>query len=363
MQRPTFKYCLKPATESRAANRSRLKVPAAVLVLLLFLTTGAWGLQCATQAVSRTFMQLWRSDAQRSPAQWDQWFEHLYALGFTEIIVQWSSYGPVSYYPDNGKDREKSLSLPALIMAARKHHRPLWIGLHYDPNFWSAIGKETAEVAHYLDERLQFTALHLPGLLRTLEKADPRAAVLTGWYISDEIDDLNWREPVRRKALVRYLTALRQMLRQAKPTWPVLISGFSNGNTPPAQWSAFWDQLLQKTQIDGFLFQDGIGAGKLTLQSLEPYLQSFSDRFSRKASAFGVVVELFDMQQPTTSPTALRSADFKRVAAQLALARRYSTMPVTVFSASDYLVPTAGKPGKQLYLQWRADMAACRLLP
>lgn len=308
-------------------------------------------------------MQLWRSDAQRTSIQWDQWFAHLDLLGFTEIIVQWSSYGPVSYYTVGEPDRENSLSLEALIQAARRHRKRLWLGLHYDPDFWSAIGKDHAGLVGYLDSRLAAMAQCLPDLLHTLETADPRREVVIGWYISDEIDDQNWHEPMRRKALFDYLAALRRMLRKVEKDRPILISGFSNGKSPPAQWSAFWKALLQKTRIDGFLFQDGIGAGKLTLQELEPYLQSFSDTFARSAFMFGVVVELFEIEEQITSPPRLHAAAFERIAGQLALARRFGSLPVTVFSAPDYLVPAAGEPSEQLYNAWRADTATCAPVP
>jgi hypothetical protein len=357
MQRPIFNSCRFSTTGFCFI------LWAAIIFLSLFSAAWAWASPCATQGAGRTFMQLWRADARRTSSQWDQWYAHLDSLGFSEIIVQWSSYGPVSYYTDGGTGRENSLSLAALIQGARRHEKRIWLGLHYDPDFWSAVGTEPAGLAIYLDDRLAAMEQSLPDLLNTVETADPRGKVVVGWYVSDEIDDQNWQDPVRRQALVRYLAALRRMLRKAEKTWPVLISGFSNGKLPPAQLSAFWDALLQQTRIDGFLFQDGIGAGKLTIQALEPYLQSFSQTFASEDSIFGVVVELFVIEEPTASAPGFHAAAFDRVTRQLALARRFSSLPITVFSAPDYILPAADEPGEALYDAWRADSAACASPP
>lgn len=329
------------------------------LFLLPALATGAHA-ACMTQGASRTFVQLWRQDALRTEAKWEDWFKNLDSLGFTEIIAQWSSYGPVSFYNDPAMNRECSPSLEALIQAAGRHRKKIWLGLHYDPSFWQAIGKEPADPDVYLKDRLQDFMLRLPFLLRAIEKADPKGEIVCGWYISDEIDDQNWQNPARCQALLGYLESLRQHLRKAKAKWPVLISGFSNGTLTPVQWTAFWNKLLAQTRIDGLLFQDGIGAGKLTVQQLEAYLKSFASSLTHADRTFGVIVELFQINAPQDSAAGLQAADMARVNRQLSLARTYSRLPVTVFSAPDYLVADRDDYRRKLQSGWQADMAACK---
>jgi hypothetical protein len=315
---------------------------------------------CMTKSASRTFVQLWRQDALRTEAKWEDWFKNLDNLGFTEIIAQWSSYGPVSFYDDPGANRECSPSLKALIQAAGRHRKKIWLGLHYDPSFWQAIGEEPADPQGYLKDRLQDFARRLPFLLRAIKNADPKGEVVCGWYISDEIDDQNWQDPAHCQALLGYLGSLRQHLRKAKAEWPVLVSGFSNGNLTPAQWTAFWNNLLAQTRIDGLLFQDGIGAGKLTLQQLEGYLKSFASSFIHADRTFGVIVELFQINTHKESAAGLQAADMARVNRQLSLACMYSRLPVTVFSAPDYLVADRDDYRRNLQSGWQADMAACK---
>ena len=49
--------------------------------------------ECRVENVQRTFIQLWNKDSQRSVAEWEKQFSQLKSIGFSEVILQWSSYG------------------------------------------------------------------------------------------------------------------------------------------------------------------------------------------------------------------------------------------------------------------------------
>lgn len=331
------------------------------LTILMALCTCAHNHHCITRNADRTFVQLWRKDAQRTPEQWDQWFKGINRLGFSEIIVQWSAYGSISYHKDERAGQEESPCLADLIDAAKRHGTLIWIGLDYDPDFWKAIDGPVSAVPNYLHGRVRQISQRLPLLLHTIEKNDPQGKIVKGWYISDEIDDQNWRDPWRQKALWAYLESLRSRLRQARPAWPVLISGFSNGGWVPEKWTAFWNATLKQTGIDGFLFQDGIGAGKLTFDQLEIYLRSMHTGLNSTSDHFGVIVELFQFKQNASdAPASLQAADMNRIAQQLELARKYSESPITVFAAPDYLNLSGDKPCHALYTAWKKDSATCQ---
>lgn len=332
-----------------------------VIMIVIMFCACAHTRQCMTRNADRTFVQLWRKDAQRTPGQWDKWFMEMNRLGFYEIIVQWSAYGNVSFHKDERAGQEGSPCLAAFIKAAKRHATRIWIGLDYDPDFWRAIDGPAPTVQSYLHRRVNQISQRLPLLHHTIEKNDPQGNSVKGWYISDEIDDLNWRDPLRQKALWAYLESLRSRLRQEKPAWPVLISGFSNGAWVPEKWTAFWNETLKQTGIDGFLFQDGIGAGKLTFDQLEIYLQSMHQGLDDAPDHFGVIVELFQFKHTVSSTQAvLQAADMSRVARQLELARRYSQSPITVFAAPDYLNLNGDVHCRGLYAAWKKDNATCQ---
>lgn len=337
----------------------------AAFIVFIGIVTGsivndAHGSECLTRYADRTFVQFLRMDAKRSDAQWDSWFTNIDTLGFSEIIVQWSSFKTVNFYFNPAPGEESSDTLAAFIRAAGRHNKKVWIGLHYDPRFWEKISKENGGPVSYFKERLEQMDRGLPFLLDALETADPSGKIINGWYISDEIDDRNWRTPARRNTLWRYLKSLRRMLSKANPAWPTLISGFSNGDIPPVQWAAFWKDLLTQTGIDGFLFQDGIGAGKLTFEASVSYQRALLDAFDGAESIFGVIVELFQTIIRDDGLRAdMQAADMKRVSGQLDLARAYSRIPITVFSAPDYLTMESDASRKALYLAWLKDRALC----
>ena len=316
---------------------------------------------CLTANTNRTFVQLWRDDAKRSSANWDQWFLQIDHLGFEEIIVQWSSYDDISFHIDPRPGYENAPSLEAFIKTALKHQKRIWLGLDYDPAFWEAIDAKPDRVKQYLSTRLSKIRQRLPHLLKSLEAIDTQGKIIQGWYISDEIDDVNWRDPVRQKLLHTYLKELRLVLHESHEKWPVLISGFSNGVCSPDNLTQFWDTTLNQTGIDGVLFQDGIGAGKLSLEQLETYLDHFHNHLGDADQRFGVIVELFEFtQQKSSDASTLQSAPFSRVSQQIALAQQYSILPITVFSAPDYLKSDGDQKSRKLYREWKIDRAFCQ---
>jgi hypothetical protein len=316
---------------------------------------------CLTANTNRTFVQLWRDDAKRSSANWDQWFLQIDHLGFEEIIVQWSSYDDISFHIDPRPGYENAPCLEAFMKTALKHQKRIWLGLDYDPSFWKAIDATPSRVKQYLSTRLSNIRQRLPHLLQSLEAIDTQGEIIQGWYISDEIDDVNWRDPVRQDLLLTYLKDLRSILHKSHQKWPVLISGFSNGVRSPDNLTKFWNTTLNHTGIDGLLFQDGIGAGKLSFEQLETYLNHLHTHLVDADQRFGVIVELFEFKQknPNDAST-LQSAQFSRVSQQIALAQQYSSLPITVFSAPDYLKPNGDQKSRMLHREWKIDRAFCR---
>lgn len=331
-----------------------------LLLFLCVLAACAHPPVCATATVDRTFVQLWRDDARRSPANWNQWFLNIDHLGFEEIIVQWSSYDDISFHVDARPGVENAPTLAAFIKAAARHRKRIWLGLDYDPRFWQSIAVAPSGVEQYLSTRLAKISERLPRLLHSLQATDTSTEIIRGWYISDEIDDINWKDSARQKLLFAYLKDLRSILRKAHKDWPVLISGFSNGACPPDALTGFWNSALNLTGIDGVLFQDGVGAGKLTLDQLEMYLKNFHANLVGADHRFGVIVELFQFTQENESTAAqFHAAPFSRVSRQISIARQYSALPITVFSAPDYLKTDGDRHSRKLYRDWKNDRSGC----
>lgn len=337
--------------------RKFLLTAACVLALAPPTTAADDAVSCATQNAKSTFLQLWRSDAERTGKQWDARLSELRELGFNEIIVQWSTYGNVSFFPDPRAEFETAACLELCIRAAARQGFRIQLGLQYDPDFWQHIDSSKPST-RYLKQRLKIITQSLDPLLAVSQWADPAGTTVKGWYISDEIDDVHWQDPQKQSVLAAYLKALSRQLTQKKDRWPIAISGFSNGALAPDQLALFWKRLLLATGIDTFLFQDGIGAAKLMPADLPGYLSALANTLKGPQTTLGVVVELFEIKMAAPE-FQTQSAAFARIAHQLQLAAKYSQRDITVFSAPDHLIGNSSMQTLELNRQWRADRAAC----
>ena len=322
---------------------------------LLAFAGNAAGENCYTRGADRTFLQVWSQDDKRTDSQWMALFVSLRELGFSEVIVQWTSYEDLVIFGDHG---EGDSMLARMIKGAAAANVKLWIGLDYDPRWWDKIARDGNLTRVYLNDRLEILSDRVGLLVSVIEAADESGTLVVGWYISDEIDDKNWHGRDRTNALSAYLAALQGILNDHRPDWPVLISGFSNGILSPKQWADFWGALLETSGIDGLLFQDGVGAGKLSIEELGLYAPLLAAKLKGAHKSFELIVEIFtEYPDPTGNPLFI-AAPFSRVQKQLAAVHQYTMESVTIFSAPDYLLGE-GDTIKQLRMDWETDRSGC----
>jgi hypothetical protein len=314
---------------------------------------------CQTEGVTRTFLQPWRDDADRSPEEWSAFFAELRHLGFRDVILQWTSYGSLRIYHDTRSGDASRPYLDKVIRAARQQHIKLWVGLHYDPDFWTYIDPQQQRTEAYLNRRLIEFSMRLPALVADIEQVDPTGDTIRGWYISDEIDDSNWQQPERQEILRRYLRSLRRLLGNYRPHWPVLISTFANGQQSPQAFAAFWQTTLNYSGIDTLLFQDGIGVKKLSLSQFDMYFKALQNHLNASRHTLEAIVEIFQLSKAPTKEFQTETADFSRILQQLKVIKTYSQRPITVFSAPDHLMPNRGSRAQTLRRAWLQDRHDC----
>ena len=207
----------------------------------------------------------------------------------------------------------------------------------HDSDYWLRITQPSAAVATYLANR-ESRIVQLVTEIAPLSR-DYRS--FAGWFMNEEIDDINWHEPTATSVLHSYLQRVSDYLRLALPGAPVAISGFSNAHGTPAQLEVFWRELLSAAPAIGtVLFQDGIGARKLTLENLPQYLRAVRAATDATGRRLCSVVELFEQTggAPLDSGEFRASAaPFSRVAAQLQVEVACASALIA-FSAADYLL-------------------------
>src|SRR5207244_542811 len=215
-----------------------------------------------------TFIQLSQAHGAWAEGSWRRLFGYLAQLRALEIVVQWTVYDDMAFYPSARHTPVAQPPLETILTLADELGMTVRVGLAHDSAFWSRINRDPATVAVYLRDlqaRSESVARELVPLIR-------RHRSFRGWYITEEIEDATWKDERARAALFDYLRRLTLSVRALAPGASVAVSGFSNAETAPATFGAFWTSLLRAASIDVFMFQDGVGAGKQRLSFLPLYL-------------------------------------------------------------------------------------------
>ena len=270
-----------------------------------------------------TFLQPWARHRDWTPAQWDELFDALSALGCEEIVLQWCRYDDVDYAALTG----------LLLDCARRRRMRLLVGLPYGSQWWQRIGADAAQALGELAARAQrFAASPEARLWR-------RQAAFAGWYLPEEIDDDHWFEPARRRLLAAALDRIAGLLR------PLSVSGFTNRAHTADELALFWRELAARRRIERVLFQDGVGAGKMTLTAWPAYLEALRARLGKRLD---VVVEIFEARGSGADFQAV-PAPLDRIRLQAEMVRRATRRRPLCFSLPDYAAPQAGEAAAALF--------------
>ena len=231
-------------------------------------------------AVNGVFWQPQLRDSSVSDARWQALMQALRRDGVDTLILQWTAYDSAF---DSDAQRQK---LRQRAGAARAAGLRVIVGLRADADFFQRQKQPPAALRHYL------------GRLRVgdIAQAGGWVGIADGWYISAEIDDLNWRSPAARGQLLSWLSATRRLLATVSSK-PVYISSFFAGNMTPDGYR----QLVEEMRATGVevWVQDGRGASRLTSAERERYL-ALAAGCDGRAPASGVVYELFQPRPGAT---------------------------------------------------------------
>jgi hypothetical protein len=297
--------------------------------------------------LSGTFLQLLAQHLAWSEDQWSSLFDAFRRLRLSHLIVQWAISDSQPFFGDSRAPLQRILEL------AETTNMEIMVGLVHDSDYWPRIAQPSAAVAQYLADR-ESRVLRVATEIAQLARGYRSFA---GWFMNEEIDDINWQQPEAAAVLRSYLHRVSDYLRWVSPGAPVAISGFSNAHGTPAQLDAFWQELLHAAPAIGtVLFQDGVGTRKLTLENLAQYLQAVRAATDATARRLWSVVELFEQTGGApfdAGEFVANAAPFTRVAAQLEI-EAASASALIGFSAADYLLAPTQQAAelRSSYLQY-----------
>jgi len=286
--------------------------------------------------LSGTFLQLLAEHRTWSEGQWEHLFDAFRRLSLSQVIVQWVMSDSQPFFASDPAGGVKS-PLQMILELGETTNIQVIIGLVHDPDYWLRITQPSAAVASYLANRES----RIVQLVTEIAPLSRNYRSFAGWFMNEEIDDINWHEPAATSVLHSYLQRVSDYLRLALPRAPIAISGFSNAHGTPAQLEVFWRELLSAAPAIGtVLFQDGVGARKLTLENLPRYLRAVRAATDATGRRLWSVVELFEQTggAPLDSGEFRASAaPFSRVAAQLQVEAACAS-GLIAFSVADYLL-------------------------
>lgn len=346
-------------------NRKRPPLSVAALVAVLWCFT-AGGVQAQTHGnaahdvsaggntkLAGTFLQLTAEHGTWHRIQWYELFLELERLSLRHLVIQWTVYDDLAFFPSTVARNVPHPPLETLMQLADEFGFRVRVGLSHDSQYWREINGSPNVVQVYLGRRILAMRKTLPELLAVVRKHPSFA----GFYIAEEIDDVSWRAPERQAVLFAYLRALRDELRRHHSHHSMAISGFSNAAVSPRALANFWDTLLRTTGISVLLFQDGIGAGKLELPELRIYLDALQPVFDGSHHELWIVVELFQSTPEGGAEPHFQAipAPLQRIKKQLALAAEYTTTPIA-FSVPDYMSPSRGDSQGNLYNAYAGEL-------
>ncbi|HEX4647519.1 MAG TPA: DUF4434 domain-containing protein [Steroidobacteraceae bacterium] len=283
-----------------------------------------------------TFLQLLTEHRTWREEQWVRLFDAFRRLRLSQVILQWVISDSQPFFA-SGPAGIVRAPLQMILELAETTNIQVIVGLVHDSDYWLHISQPSAAVAGYLASR-ESRIVQLVTEIASLSRSHRSFA---GWFMNEEIDDINWQEPAAITVLHSYLHRVSDYLRLALPGAPVAISGFSNAHGTPAQLEVFWRELLSAAPAIGtVLFQDGIGAHKLTLENLPQYLRALRAATDATGRRLWSVVELFEQTggEPLDAGEFRASAAlFTRVAAQLQVEAACAS-GLIAFSVPDYLL-------------------------
>jgi hypothetical protein len=332
-----------PPGKARTAALVALLAATAVTLLLWTQTVAGEPHPGPAPRLQGTFLQLTEAHGDWQPGDWARLFGYFKELGLSQLVIQWTVYGDLAFFPSSAYRQVPRPPLFTLLQMADAAGLKVWVGLTQDPAFWEKISREP----HLVDVYLRRVRLLDEALARELAPQLQGHPCFRGWYLTEEIDDVNWREAPARTALFGFLRDLSTLLHQLTPGTRVAVSGFANGRTDPRTFARFWQALLGAAAIDVVFLQDSVGAGKLQLEELPPYLQAMRQATRAQSRDLQVVVELF--RQLSEKPFRAQPASWEQVARQLELDAPYSPGGLLAFSVPEYMSPLGGPKAKQLF--------------
>ena len=338
---------------------------AGLAVLLLAVAPGPLGAQAPDggrdilecRPLTGSFLQPLAQHAGWSQADWDVLMADLAAVGVRNLYLQWTKLDDFTVFDESPGEPVEPALLDRVLRASAANGVNVWLGLVYSPTYWERVQRGPDQLAVYL-KRHRVAVRDLAGQLQNRVGGHPAVA---GWYVTEEVDDVNWWASDKRQLFRDHLRALTAELRAIAPARPIAISGFTSLTLDPEAYAALWRGLIAASGVDLVLFQDGGGVGTLSPAESDLYLTALAPAVRAAGAGFGVIVELFTQRAGPPlddAPFAAGPGELDRIREQIAVAADDADRLVG-FSFPAYMSAGGGPAAARLYREYRGWQEAC----
>lgn len=282
---------------------------ASLLLPWLAAATGTHAAECAASSQRGIIWQPWAAHAQLDQAAWQALGRELVRQNYTHLLLQWSSYGSHEFWP-----QQQMGWLASGLQHWRGTGLKLVVGLHMAEDYFSVLQQsDTALRAHLASTRARSIAQ-----ARQIVRRPPPLEV-EGWYLPQEIDDLNWRSPARQRMLRNFLSAMSSGIASLAPGMdeaPVYASAFFSGASTPKEFTRMLLNMHRATGVI-WLVQDGLGTGRMSEKRTADYLSEIARTLP--PAGWRGLLESFDERRTEGQPPRYEPSDAATIARRAAL--------------------------------------------
>jgi len=304
-----------------------------------------------------SFLQPLAHHAGWTQTDWDVLMADLAAVGVRNLYLQWTKLDDFKVFDAAPGDAVEPALMDRVLRASAANGVNVWLGLIYSPTYWERVKRGPDQLAVYL-KRHRVAVAELARQLQDRVGSHPAVA---GWYVTEEVDDVNWWAQDKRQLFREHLQELTAALRAIAPGRSVAISGFTSTTLDPTAYAELWRGLVDTSGVDLVLFQDGGGVGSLSPAETDLYLSALAPLVRAAGAEFGVIVELFTQRAGPPlddAPFAAGPGELDRIRQQIAVAAD-DTDRLVGFSFPEYMSAGGGPAAARLYRDYRDWQEAC----
>jgi len=212
--------------------------------------------------------------------EWKRVLPTMHSFGMKILILQWSRYDVVDFMKHKGW-------LEEILKEAKFQNIRVVVGLYGDNKYFKNIENKRLNLSTYF-ETLYKVNIQQAKEVYSVAKSFPN---FSGWYFTEEVDDLNFKDKKREEALKVYFARLSKDIKKVANK-PIYLSGFYGQNSSPKEYAEMLNSVVPKGVH--LLLQSGVGAKLVKLDESKSYMQEFKKSYKGQ---FTPIVELFTINK------------------------------------------------------------------